>query len=111
MQTALDSMQLGSFANGLTATTIKFKAFGAGAKIASAGLQVFKALIEGLSSPLGMATIGIATAGGALLNFLHQKIKPKETNKLRHIQILNKRHLLIPLPLMRHMLLINKLAK
>ena len=73
MQTALDSMQLGSFANGLTATTIKFKAFGAGAKIASAGLQVFKALIEGLSSPLGMATIGIAAAGGALLNFLHQK--------------------------------------
>lgn len=73
MQTALDSMQLGSFANGLTATTIKFKAFGTGAKIASAGLQVFKALIEGLSSPLGMATIGIAAAGGALLNFLHQK--------------------------------------
>lgn len=73
MQTSLDSMQLGSFANGLTATTIKFKAFGAGAKIASAGLQVFKALIEGLSSPLGMATIGIAAAGGALLNFLHQK--------------------------------------
>lgn len=67
------TMKFGPVLSGLTATETRFKAINTGAKIASAGLKVFKGIIESLGSPLGMLSIGLIAAGSTLINFLHQK--------------------------------------